>query len=386
MVNVCIVGLNPGTVYLTLILSRVVPDITIITHFNDYEIEFYGLSMLDFVGDLDLEKIKICTLSYLTDILGIKIIHVNNLSKVECFENKVKINNSILKFSYVIPGAEIKPQSIDYINKLIRNDIPSRKSIIITGFDYIKAIELFYKLLKEHDNTYIDSTILQKIDNDVITSLSRISNVEFRVSNSQVLDEGIKLSTSFEISTPVVRDEKLILGKGVELVDKFSGLKFRINRDLHLILIAKNYILNLVGKQDLLITRFDFLNVLLPDNKTILQFLIIGFQKNECELKYPDVRSSRSTYYDKLGNTLINKLIYRYDKVLGLITLSKGFDLTQLASLLYSIFKTSSYSLFYDLVNFLHFNTFRGLFENSILSLIEDLLEESFKRRNLPIP
>ena len=362
-----------------LYLSKVITKLKIVTHYSDKEIELLGLSLLDYKVHNDLgliNDIRLVTLDYVMNVLDSDIIRVKYLEQVAVHENKVKISESfVLNCDVVVCGTEINVDSknhyalIDF-SKLV-DELGDRK-ILIEGSDTYKNLELCALLRRRG----VDAFILGEppIDDDVKTMI--LGGSDKVVADANIIREGpLVVNTSINYTAPFVKDQ-MMLGKGVEFIDHLTRKKFLISRDVYALHVAKSYLLHCINLiDDFKILRFEEVRC---DNVVFMQ---IGLSRAECSSLSDKVRSSKICYRD-LKRVLCARVNHLYGKILGLEVVSN--DVAELSCIRSMLLNTLSFgnpfTLFTDQTITEGITSFRGLFENLLSSVIEDMMAEMLCR------
>ncbi len=229
--NVCIVGLNIGTLYILQQLSKLTNDILIITG-KDIENVVHDCIILDIVPQIyikygNIEKARLYSRKHMKILMTYDMVQVDDLSRVEVSKNYVKYGDSEYKCDLVICGDEIIKMP-DYANlEIIKDIVNNRVQVLISGSDIYKIYELYSILSQFNENIFVDPKVKDCIERELF--MHRDIKVK---SNSESSDKNIILNIDVITHKPY----------SINVFRLFRRFDNRVVRDFEIMLRAILYL------------------------------------------------------------------------------------------------------------------------------------------------
>lgn len=360
--HVGIVGLNVGTTFIAQVLAKKGYEVTVFTALEDLT---YGVKLLDEEPHVKLNLIpsnELFNINYLTDILGIKVIQVNNLGNVKVINNReVLYQNESYSFDKIFVGSEIEIKNCgnSYVTLDLKNVVSTYTKIKLFGNDSFKILELAL-LLNEHGlDVCIDKNVLP-LDSDLINLIS--IKVSEKCENTK---DTVAISTDLSHTVPKVYGNEVIIGKSFKFKDYLSGSSQVVMRDYHVLALAKLKLLEFLGKNvNYRLVRFE-----MGWSRSYI-FAVLGITKSEASRIFPEISTSRITYRTDDQFITVKSTYYR-DRLLGIQLLIRGISCINWISLILALVMTNPNFLILD-QGYEFLNIHRGLLENIILNLITE--------------
>ncbi len=343
-------GLNPGTAIYAYIMARHDQEITIITNHQGDHVELLDLKPHAVLGVLSDQVIKLFSIKYLVDIMGIRLIKAD-LGDVEVSDNgDVVINDRRYHFDRVIVGSEVELRDL---KGAINNAVSVGKGVRIVSGDPGLALNMALLLseLKYSVNVDLDRAPL---DHEMVRALPI----------RHVADYEGTLNLEYKIRVPIVHGTVERLGRGFKSVDSLSGVEYLVTRDYELLVRGKLMALRDLGLiGDLKVPRLEV------GLGLEWSYVAMGLSGRELGGVYRDLSSSRVSYRWG-GRDLMAKVLYRGGRILGMQFVVHGVGSLNWAFMVYALLLTGNTPLLLLDMGYEGFGTTRGLLEHLVMDVL----------------